>query len=161
MTESKKRLLELEKIGEYFFHGSPNEVEIFEPRQSHNDIKGNLVPDGEPAVSASPSVDYAVFMAIFNLENCPKGFTSRVNVSSDTEFAETFQLSYLATKEALEQLNDDSTGWVYVFNKKDFPFKKGPAEYRSLVHVEPLERLLVKREDLPEVSEFVASRDLK
>ncbi len=155
MTEGKKKLLELEQTGKYFFHGSPNEVEIFEPRQSHNDINGVLVKDGDPAISASPAADYAIFMAIFNLKNMPKGLTARTDTKAQSEKTENFELSFTATKETLNQLNEKASGWVYVFNREDFPIQKGPSEYRSSSLVSPLERILVKKEDLPEVRELI------
>lgn len=155
MSEARKKLLELEKTGKYFFHGSSNDVEIFEPRQSHNDINGVLVPDGDPAVSATPAVDYAIVMAIINVKNCPRGCSSITNTTSDTKDAIDFKLEFLATKETIEQLDENSSGWVYIFKREDFPFRKDPSEYRSHIHVRPLERVLVKREDLPEVSELI------
>lgn len=155
MSEGKQRLLELEKTGKYFFHGSDKDIEVFEPRQSHNDIKGVRVPDGDPAVSASPVIDYAIFMAIFSRKNLPKNFTSKVDTSADSEFAKTFKLSFSATKHSLDQLTDEASGWVYVFKKEDFPFQKGPSEYRSHTHVTPIEKILVTREDLPNKIEIL------
>lgn len=149
MSEGKKKLLELEKTGKYFFHGSPNEVEVFEPRQSHNDVKGVQIPDGDPAVSASPAIDYAIFMAIFSRKNFPKNYTTKTSTNAESEFAEKFKLTFFATQATLDQLTDDASGWVYVFNKEDFPFRKSPSEFRSRVPVRPIEKILVTKEDLP------------
>ena len=159
MSPAKQRLLELEKSGKYFFHGSPNDVEIFEPRQSHNDVNGTLMPDGSPAISASPAVDYAILMAIFNLKNCPKGFSSKTSTNADSEDAVDFKLTFFVNKLGLEQINEDSSGWVYVFDRNDFPIKKSLSEYRSSVSVKAIERILVKKEDLPPTSELKIERD--
>lgn len=87
MTESqqKEKLLELEKTGNYVFHGSGFKIEEeFEPRQAYNhklkqDGTYDTIPDGQPAVFASHIIDIAIFMAIFNSENlkksCRSGFS--------------------------------------------------------------------------------------
>ena len=72
MQELKK----FEKSGEYVFHGSENLVEEFEPMQAYTMKNWKQIPDGKPAVFASPFLDYAIFMAIINKKNCPKGFRS-------------------------------------------------------------------------------------
>jgi|SRR3989344_6858131 len=150
MTEGKRKLLELEKTGKYFFHGSPSEVEVFEPRQSHNTIDGVQIKDGDPAVSASPAIDYAIFMAIINSKNCSQGSSSSTSTHSNNRESDQFTLSFHVTENTWKQLNENASGWVYVFNREDFPFKKTPSEYRSHVHVSPIERILVFKEDLPE-----------
>lgn len=109
MENSLSILQELEQTGKYVFHGSGSHIEIFEPRQAHNHINGVDVPDGEPAIFASSKLNYAIFMAIINKKNCPNGYRSS---SNGREFK--------ATKETLEQLTSNASGYVYVFNASDF-----------------------------------------
>ena len=150
MTEGKKKLLELEKTSKYFFHGSPNKVEKFEPRQSHNTIDGVKMKDGSPSVSASPDVDYAIFRGVINKKNCPTESISRVDIITNDKNTESHTLVFSATKETMANLREDASCWVYVFKREDFPIQKGRSEYRSAIHVSPLEKILVKKEDLPE-----------
>jgi hypothetical protein len=121
-------LREMEKTGEYVFHGSSSEVEVFEPRQAYNRIDEVDVPDGRPAIFASSKLNYALFMAIVNKKNCPKGFRSS---SNGREFK--------ATRETLEQLTSQAHGFVYVFNKTDF-VERGNGEEECVRHesIKPL-----------------------
>ena len=155
MLEGKKKLLELEKTGKYFFHGTGNEVEVFEPHQSYNWYGGEKKEDGAPAISASPDADYAIFMAIFNKKNCPNVTRTQVDIVANDEESERHRLVFSATSETMANLRDDASGWAYVFKREDFPYQKGKSEYRSHVHVAALEKILVKKEDLPEPIEIL------
>ena len=49
IVTGKEKLAQLEKTGQYVFHGSPHMVEVFEPRQAmqfNRETKENI-PDGE------------------------------------------------------------------------------------------------------------------
>jgi hypothetical protein len=54
----------------------------------------------------------------------------------------------------LAQLSENSTGWVYVFDKDLFIRRdEGGVEYVSTRAVTPLEKIKVQKEDLPETIE--------
>lgn len=132
------KLKEIENSGDYVFHGSPFEIEIFEPRQAYNTADEVEVPDGEPAVFASQKLDYAIFMAIINIKNCPRGYRSSSNGKI-----------FKATKKTLEQITQDSDGFVYVFNKDDFLERSnGEEECVSYKPVKPLYKYPVSFSDI-------------
>ncbi|MDB5194492.1 MAG: hypothetical protein JWN50_506 [Parcubacteria group bacterium] len=148
MTPEKQKLLELEKTGQYVFHGSGSEVEEFEPRQAHNHVNGEQIPDGEPAVFAASVVEYAIFMAIINKKNCPKGYRASSGSFGVKDGAAVMR--YRATADTLSQLKDDASGWVYIFDKSLFSLRdEGGVEYISTKNVVPLEKVEVKKTDLP------------
>ncbi len=143
MSPAKEKLLELEATGKYVFHGSESSIEVFEPRQAHNYIDGKNHPDGEPAIFASSIVEYAIFMAIINELNCPKGYHSSAGTSSGI-------MKYKATPDTLSQLAEIASGWVYVFDKNLFRQREEDGvEYVSYSNVTPIEKIQVFREDLP------------
>lgn len=148
MFEGKQRLLELEKTGQYLFHGSADEIEVFEPRQAYNWVNGVKEKDGEPAVFASPSIDYAISMALL---------TSQLDVvaSAENKEAEEYTLRISVAKDTFNLLKPDRKGFVYVFNKNNFPDKNGPAEFVSHKSLKPLEKVIVTKEDLPENLEIL------
>lgn len=148
MSQNKNKLLELEKTGQFVFHGSEFEIEEFEPRQAFNYINQEQIPDGDPAVFASNVADYAILMAIINKTNCPRGYNSSVEVSRKNGV---LQIKYRASASTISQIKDEASGWVYVFDKKLFkPKNDGEVEYLSYTKVRPLEKIKVKKEDLPE-----------
>jgi hypothetical protein len=140
MTE-KERLLALQDKGVYLFHGSGGLIDQFEPRQAHTMIEDEQVADGEPAVFASPFADYAIFMALINEENCPNGFRAGCSYKDGKPV-------FRATKETLDQLNEISTGYVYVFTRSGFE-ERSATEWRSFKHQTPIETIKVSLPDLP------------
>lgn len=128
MQNSLESLQELERKGGYVFHGSPFKIEIFEPRQAFNWVNGVGVPDGAPAIFASSVLNYAIFMAIVNKENCRLGSRSSSNGKV-----------FKATKETLEQLTPEAGGYVYVFKKSDFKERTNGEE--ECVRYEPIQPL--------------------
>lgn len=145
MSEAKEKLINLESSGKFVFHGSDVGITEFEPRQAHNHVGGQHVPDGDPAIFASSVVDYAIFMAIINKTNCPKGYRAS---SRTTAGVTTFKTD----KKTLDQLKDTSSGWVYVFDKNKFSKRKdGGVEYSSSVKLTPIESVRVLKEDLPNI----------
>lgn len=145
MTQ-KQKLLELEKLDKYVFHGSGENLEKLEPRQALNYTTEIPEKDGRPAIFASQSVDYAIFMAIINKNNCLKGLRSGANTSSRKDG--TYKITFSATKETLKQLTPESSGWVYVFDRVSFQ-KIKPTEFVSYNKVTPLEKIKVSMQDLP------------
>lgn len=142
----KQKLVELENENKYVFHGSGFIIEEFEPRQAHNFIEGQQISDGERAVFTSQYADYAVFMALVNEVNCPKGYHSGVSFDNG-------ELVFRATKETLKQLEDETEGYVYVFNRTDFT-KRSDNEWVSHKKIKPIFVITVTRSDfLPTIKE--------
>ncbi len=140
----KNVLIELEKGGNYVFHGSGFSIQEFEPRQAYDFVDGKQIPDGEPAIFAAPFADYAIFMALINKVNCPEGCRSGVTLNNKVA-------TYRATKDTLSQLKDTAKGFVYVFNRSDF-IEKNPSEWVSYKKVMPVSVVDVTRADfLPEI----------
>ena len=145
ILSGREILKKLESEGKYVFHGSEDgSLKTLEPRQAYTFKGKEEVPDGKPAVHASPFTDVAIFMAIINKRNCPKGFSSGFNKTS-------FVLH--ASKETLEQLNEGSVGYVYVFSKDEFVFRND-TEVVSYTEVTPLKIVEVKKEDLSDTIEI-------
>ncbi len=142
-----KKLNELEASGKYVFHGSASGGMVYlEPRQGSHEGK----PDGLPAVSATPYIDFAIFRAIVNKNNIPSKHTSRFgfNQNKKREF-------HIYPKEALE-ICRDKKGFVYVFNRQDFePYSRigkpneSLMEWRSYLTLKPIEVIPVSFDDLP------------
>lgn len=139
----------------YVFHGSDADVDQLDPRQAVDVVRG---PDGEPAVFASDKTDFAIFFAIMNKTNCPKGSRTRAGAEVDDEKG-TAELKFGATQETLDQIQDDASGWVYVFKKEDFNQRPdGGVEYTSKKPVEPFKKVKVFKRDLPENVEIIKER---
>lgn len=141
----KQKLIELGKTDKYVFHGSGKDMESLEPRQAFNYMNGVQEKDGEPAVFASQSTDYAIFMAIINKNNCPKGFRAGASTSSKKD---SYKITFSATRETLDQLSSESSGWVYVFDRSLFKQIK-PTEWASYKVVVPIEKIKVSMQDMP------------
>ena len=156
MTESveelksgREKLLELEAEGKYLFHGSENpNLDHLEPRQGYNFRDGIQEPDGEPAVFTSNRADYAILMALVNKHNCPKGYASSAGTEDDEKGEIVLKLK--ATKESIEQLTEDSSGYVYIFDKNLFvPREDRRVEFVSKVPVTSVNKIEVFKWDLP------------
>ena len=161
MSPEKQKLVELAKTGKCLFHGSGDNLEILEPRQAHNIINREKMPDGEPAIFASPSIDYAILMAIINDKNCPKnysGIRARAGGVGSEKNTGLYKFKFGVNKKAMERLTDNSSGWVYVFDKSLFK-QRHAGEYISYKPVSPLEKIHVKKQDLPEDIEIFEDWD--
>lgn len=145
----RERLKNLEARDTYVFHGSEEaDLGSLEPRQAYNYKKGTQEPDGEPAVFASPDADYSIVMSLINKKNCPKGFHASIGTLLNEKGEE--HLCVRVSKKAIEQLDENSRGYVYVFNKVDFTqIENRKREYKSTTHVTPTEMVLVTKADLP------------
>jgi hypothetical protein len=148
MQSGREILLSLEGEGKYVFHGSQNsDIDVMEPRQAYNHKDQIAEKDGDPAVFASKFADYAIFRAIVNENNCPKGVMSTV----DTKYnRDTAWLEFEVSKEAMDQLDENSSGYVYVFDKDAFtPKREGAVEYISTSPVSSVRKIKVMKSDLP------------
>jgi hypothetical protein len=152
LEKSPKQILEnLEKTGKYVFHGSPFKIDRFEPRQAFQTIKKEngeyeKFPDGDPAVFVSPFVNTAIFMAVISRQNAPKGMYSGFSADSRLNI-----VKFHATKETMDQIDSNSSGYVYVFEKENFQ-ERNFNESVSHEEVEPIMYIEVTKKDLPEIA---------
>ncbi|MFZ2523256.1 MAG: hypothetical protein WAW92_02605 [Minisyncoccia bacterium] len=163
-TESSERfntgrevLKSLEGEGVYVFHGSPDGgIPELEPRQgTHMPDDGDpdlLINDGDPAVSATPYADVAIFRAIINKRNIEFDHTSAFGMKGNLSKPSLF-FTVSSTK-VLEEAKSKS-GFVYVFNKSDFEKydREGNLdgeriEWRSYKPVKPLMKVGVNFDDV-------------
>lgn len=113
---SKESLLALANSGEYLFHGSPSEVEVFEPRQAYTDIDGVRKADGEPAVFASTEIETPLFRSIFH-ESTFEGLEGDYELGFSNSDDGTQKIH---ANEAAIDVCKERRGYVYVFKKEDF-----------------------------------------
>ncbi len=154
----RDKLLDLEKTEKYLFHGSGNSgIDIMDPRQAFNYVNGVQEKDGEPSVFASDKVDFAILMAMVNAYNCKNGFSSGAGTSKDEN--RNSKLTLKISKSTSDQLNENSVGYVYVFNKKDFT-KRDPdgVEYICKTEVSPIEKIEVRKSDLSNYIEITMDK---
>src|SRR3989344_7837128 len=144
-SPEKKKLIELEKSEQYVFHGSGYDLAELEPRQAIDLKKGK---DGPPAVFASTKVDYAIFMAIINRVNVPKGARSNAGATSHDDGS--IEMKFKTTKAVLDSLQETAHGYVYVFYRSDFKQRgKGGVEFVSYIPTQWIDVVPVRRGDLP------------
>lgn len=148
MSENKKKLIELEKTEKYVFHGSSDKLDELEPRQGFNFSKklNKMVKDGEPAVSAAPYVEIAIFRAIINNDNAPKNHKSGFGYSNE-------ELSFRASQETLNQVKNKK-GFIYVLDRNEFT--RVPGMFWRADHIiKPIEIIQVDFNDLPEKIDII------
>lgn len=137
-----EELRKLETEGKYVFHGSEDaNITTFEPRQAYSFENGKKVEDDKPAVHASPFADVAILMALINRKNCPGGF------DSGFKYVEGKAVLHVS-KHGLDQLTNDTKGYVYVFTMDDFA-PRGKLQSISYVEVKPIKVIEVTKDDLP------------
>ncbi len=143
MATNREKLSNLEKSGDYLFHGSGYKVDILQPHQAYNFTQDERkVPDDKPGVHATPNTDIAIFMAIFSEPNMPTGFHTSFGNIGDT-------IKFSASQHALDQLHAGTTGYVYVVDKKEFT-RRSAFEYIAFQSIRPTIIIEVTEEDLPE-----------
>jgi len=145
ISSEKGELLGLEKQGNFVFHGTAADIDILEPRQAVDTIKG---PDRDPAIFASSSAEFAIFHAIINGKNVHDAISE--SGADQNKKDGSYKLKFGLPKGILDQLPDSACGWVYVFNKKDF--KEIPdryVEFESNIAVTPIKKIQVFKRDLP------------
>ncbi len=140
ISKQKQRLLYLQGLNQYVFHGSGIKLDKLEPRQAYTIINDQSVKDGNPAVFATPIADVAIFMAIINKENIRDFRSEFIPNNGDPIF--------LATKKTLNRINNSLKGYIYVFDMKNFKLQ-GTCEAVSFKSVIPLETIMVSIKDLP------------
>lgn len=132
------KLFELERHGSYVFHGSGRSHQQLEPRQAYTVVNGQSVKDGEPAIFASELVDYAIFMALIDVN-----WVSGCRASCSFENG---RLIFCANQFTLEQLEKPIVGFVHVLEKRKFTQRSG-IEWMSRSIVKPSSVLQVRVDD--------------
>ena len=141
-------LKKLEEAGEYLFHGSPDEIDVLEPRQPYIFDKNvdRMVPDGEMAVVASPYFEIALFRAVVNNKNTPDGHSSGFGYDEKTK-----KIELRMSENTFKQLQN-KVGYVYVLDKKYFsprdPNRPKMMEWRATGRVKPIQIVKVAFQDL-------------
>lgn len=165
MNAALDKLTEMEKTGEYVFHGSPyGDIKTLEPKQArHFPNPENLeefILDGDPAVSATPYVDFAIFRALINRENVI--FSFRSGFGFDQNKQKEFRVS---NQKVLDYIKDKK-GFVYVFDKNHFePYSRsgkaheGSMEWRAYKEVKPKEIIEVQYDDLEQIENIIQFTD--
>lgn len=129
LKSSLLTLKELERQGKYVFHGSGKRIEQLEPRQAFTTVDGQSIKDGEPAIHASELIDYAIFMALIDV-NWKEG--CRASCSYDNE-----KLTFGATQFTLDLISESTTGFVHVLEREKFEHRIG-IEWRSYSIAKPV-----------------------
>lgn len=138
--EGREKLFELEKNGSVLFHGSGDIIENFEPRQAFDYVDGKQIPDGPPAVFATPFLDCAIFKALISKKNFPKGSYSAWSAKPEGGFI------FKASKETIKGLRNEMIAYVYIFSKNEFQKKSG-IDWVSYDIVRPIRAFIVRRSD--------------
>ncbi|MBM3257843.1 MAG: hypothetical protein FJZ05_01310 [Candidatus Nealsonbacteria bacterium] len=136
----RERLLSLEKEGIFVFHGTPEKVEFLEPHQSYTGK--NKEKHGDAAVCAADTAETAIFRAIINIKNFPKGGSNCFGFNEDGS------LDFGMEKNYFENLSNKK-GLVYVLPKSEFKRFEDRGEWRSEKPVMPVEVVFVTEKDLP------------
>lgn len=143
IQSGREILKNLEELNIYVFHGSENPgISVLEPRQAYTRIAGAKVEDDKPAIHASPLSDIAILMALVNINNCPNGFNSGFERRGE-------KLVLCCSQQGLDQLNENSRGYIYVLSKDDF-IPRGKSQAISYTGSKPLRVVEVRKEDLSE-----------
>ncbi|OGN01367.1 MAG: hypothetical protein A3B91_03755 [Candidatus Yanofskybacteria bacterium RIFCSPHIGHO2_02_FULL_41_29] len=137
MSNSKQKLIELQKEDKYLFHGSPaKDIKELEPRQSYTIPKGKTEPikDGPSSVSATPYLEVAIFRAI--VVNGRSSFSVSANTIEDAV------IKFTANQEAIEDAKN-RTSYIYVLDRKDFTPRTGNAHAMEWICENPVKPISV------------------
>lgn len=146
MQNEELRTLETEE--KYVFHGSEDgNISVFEPRQAYTVVNGKDVEDDKPAVHASLVAEVAILMALINRKNCPGGYDSGFKYKDGKAVLH-------VSRQGLNQLTNDTKGFVYVFSKEDF-IPRGKLQSISYFEVKPIKVIEVTKDDLPKDIEII------
>jgi hypothetical protein len=140
-----RHLKELERSGDYVFHGTSEPLGQLQPRQAYSHGK----PDGVPAVCAASDVDTAIFMA---LQRCAvlalkeRGKLSQRSSAGYSHHGD--NCHFYGSPEIIQELLY-TRGYVHVLPKDGFTRYYGDLEVRSRESVIPVETIEVTIEDFP------------
>lgn len=144
VSNTREKLLSLEKEGKFVFHGSPDKIKELKPRQPliYNIHNKKQEKHGNLCVAATPYVDIAIFRAIVNSKNFSKDdYASSFGINKN----DTIRLA--TTKSVLEKIQDKK-GFVHIISRELFDKFSG-MEWRSEKTIKPEEIVSVTAEDLP------------
>jgi hypothetical protein len=133
----------LAKSGKYLFHGTGNEIKIFEPMQAYNYKNGKRIKDGKPAVHATHLPQVASFMALITKNNFPEHFNCGY-------FWSDRKIHFWADNKTLNKIKGlkSMTGYVYILNKDKFQ-RRNKIEWVSFVRIKPYRKIKIDKESLP------------
>lgn len=138
--EGSRLLHELERSGNYVFHGSPVEnIAELEARQPYTWTDGVEQEDGHPCVAATQFADIAIFRAL--VFDDTTGFGQN----------EDHTLHFEATEKALKAV-PGRVGFIYVLPKTHFVPRHGDEqemEWRSETNEHAVQIIRVTEYDLP------------
>lgn len=140
----RRELLSLEKTGKYVFHGSPDRIEILEPRQAVN--KGEN--DGNPAIFATPHTDTAIFRSLINDRNVTGDSESKFGIDDKKG-----GLYFEATQNLIDNARG-KIGKVYILDKKDF-FQFEGTQCITEKTIKPIRVIEVNYDDLPDYIKII------
>jgi hypothetical protein len=150
LGEGARILHDLERTGEYVFHGSPDpSISELEPRQPYDWTDGIEKEDGTPCVAATQFADIAIFRAIVHDDSTSFG-------QNDNR-----TLHFAATQKALDTAMK-TIGFVYVLKKSAFIPRHGDdqeMEWRSDVRQKALQIIPVTVRDLPKNITIIPPED--
>lgn len=140
---AEQELKKFENSGKYLFHGSGIELDILEPNQAFNFIKGKKIKDGRPSVHATHFYKIACFMAIMTKIN----FAEYLNfgyIWSDNE------VYYQVDRKTLNKINKSRSmiGYVYVLKKDNF-FQRNETEWIATSEIKPYKKIRIGKSLLP------------
>jgi len=140
--KNREKLLALEKEGKYVFHGSPEQIEILEPRQAEkiNKKTGEMEKYGEPAIYATVYAETAIFRALINAKD--------VIGDSESSFGMNESGLHFSTTKNLLEAAKKKVGKVYVLDRQKFSNFRG-MQCESNESITPLDIVEVSFDDLP------------
>jgi hypothetical protein len=144
-SDTFRHLKELERSGDYVFHGTSEPLSRLDPRQAYSHGK----PDGTPAVCAASDVDTAIFMA---LQRCAvlalqeRGQLGQRSSAGYSNHGENYH--FYGSPEIVQELLS-AHGYVHVLPKDGFTSYYGDREVRSAEPVTPVETIEVTFMDFP------------
>ncbi len=110
-------LIELESQRRFIFHGSGKFHHQLEPCQAYTFVDGQSKKDGEPAVFASELADYAIFMALIDV-NWISGCRASCSYQNG-------RLIFGASQLTIDQFTGSTVGFVHVLEKSKFAHRGG------------------------------------
>lgn len=147
--EGRKLLHELEKTGQYVFHGSSvSDLGELEIRQPFDWTEGERKEHGVPSVVATPYADIAIFRSLV--------YRDYTGFGSDNQG----RLYFDASQKALDAARK-SVGYVYVLERTDFSPMHGDEfemDWRATISQQPSKIVRVMFDDLPEEIRLIESR---
>lgn len=135
------------------FHGSPQRIEVLEPRQAvvFSKDENKNIPDGEPAVAATPFVEVAIFRSLINTQIAKEAHIAKHR----SEFGVRNSIPYFrSTLDSYNHAKSGIVGFVHVLRKSEFTYRSD-MEYRSIQPIIPVMVLQVTGNDLPENIEII------